>query len=385
MTDRPVPSLPCSVCGEPVTVLPRGWAAGDLVYCAAHLALTGRDPRVVVPAALQDAVNDLIATDQSIEWALPSLTDLLGYLLPGTVTYGCAFPKNGKTAFLSNNLAYWDRVGVRVWVMPTESRPKGLVTRLAAFRCGVSAEEVMSRRLRARAEAGDREATEQLLRIGREFHAMMEEVQRDGCNLAIEPAPRLTRRIFRDSCRAAAAGGFDLVVTDHVDHVGADADARESGYQASEAVQYDALEFAETFNVAVLLMSQLNTSRVQNDPLARYKRPVTDWVWMKGVKDQIATTMFGIYRPMQPNLEDRILQGVRSGELESWRVAMPHTMGIAAMLGRLNGAKPDQTLKLAYHEGVLSERDPADDLEEAADRHGIHTGSASMRPARRVA
>jgi hypothetical protein len=266
--------------------------------------------------------------------------------------------------------------------MPTESRPKGLITRLAAFRAGVSSEEAMSKRLRVRADSGDAEARAQMVALMREFHAMQEAVDRDGCNIAIEPAPRLTRRIFQQSCKAAAAAGYELVVVDHVDHVGGDAASGESGYQASEAVQYDALEFAESYDVAVLLMSQLNTSRVTNDTLCRYKRPVTDWVWMKGVKDQIAATMFGIYRPMQPNLDDKLLQAVRSGEAESWRVAQPHTMGVASMLSRFNGSRPDRTLMLDYKDGVIGDRDTADLWDHEAGAHGIWTGGASERPRR---
>lgn len=378
-------SLPCSVCGTPIRIAPRDWKEDEPLYCGEHADLAGRDPRYVVPSAIKAAEDDLMGMEPLIEWCLPSLTDMLGYLLRGTVTYGCAFPKNGKTAFLSNNLAHWDRAGVRTWVMPTESRPKGLITRLAAFRAGVSAEEAMSKRLRVRADHGDEDAKRQMVALLREFQAMAESVERDGCNIAIEPAPRLTRRVFQQSCRAAAAAGYELVVVDHVDHVGGDDAAGESAYQASERVQYDALEFAETYDLAVLLMSQLNTSRVHNDPLARYKRPVTDWVWMKGVKDQIAATMFGIYRPMQPNPDDKLLASVRSGEAESWRVAQPNTMGIASMLSRFNGARPDRTLSLHYEHGIVSDREPQDQWSETADVHGIWTGGPSERPRRRVA
>jgi len=378
-------SLPCSVCAAPIRLLPQGWQDGDPLYCEAHQVLQGRDPRLVVPDAIKAAEDDLLGMEPLIEWCLPCLTEMLGYLLRGTVTYGCAFPKNGKTAFLSNNLAFWDAHGVRVWVMPTESRPKGLITRLAAFRAGVSAEEAMSKRLRVRADHGDEDAKAQMVALMREFQAMQQSVETDGCNIAIEPAPRLTRAIFKQSCHAAAAGGYDLVVVDHVDHIGGDASKGESGYSASEAVQYDALEFAETYDVAVLLMSQLNTSRVANDPLFRYKRPITDWVWMKGVKDQIAATMFGIYRPMQADLDDKLLHAVRTGEAESWKVAQPNTMGIASMLSRFNGSRPDRTLALGYQDGVVRDRDHADALADYASSHGIWTGGPSERPRRRVA
>jgi hypothetical protein len=191
------------------------------VYCQEHIALTARDPRFVIPDAIKAAERDMMQpADQLIDWCLPELTDTFGYLLPGTVTYLCAFPKNGKTAFLSNNLHYWDRCGVRVWVMPTESRPKGLITRLAAFRVGVPAEEALSRRLRVRMESGDPHAFEQMTSLMSEFSRMAHETRTDGSNIAIEPSPRLTRSVFRKSVAAASAGGYGLVVVDHVDHIG---------------------------------------------------------------------------------------------------------------------------------------------------------------------
>lgn len=373
-------SLPCAECGRAVRAVPRGWESGMPVYCADHIALTGRDPRFIIPHAIKAAEHDLMTpAAELVDWCLPSINGLLGYLLPGTVTYGCAFPKNGKTAFLANNLAYWEAQNIRPWVMPTESRPKGLVTRLAAARVNVSVDELMSRRLRRRADDGDREALRQLTDVMRAFSEMMDEHTREGASIAIEPAPRLTRDVFRQSVAAAAAGGYGLVVVDHVDHISGDASKGESGYAASEAVQHDALEFAERYDLPILLMSQLNTSRVHRDALYRYKRPVTDWLWMKGVKDQIAHTMFGIYRPMLPDVDDKLLEAVRDQRAESWRVAMPNTMALADMLSRFNGARPDQTLLLHYEDGKISEKPQADEWSHASSMHGIPTGSPSMR------
>jgi KaiC/GvpD/RAD55 family RecA-like ATPase len=345
--------------------------------------MLGRDPRFVIPDAIAAAELDMMApSSELIGWSLPTLTDAFGYLLRGTVTYVAGFPKGGKTGFLSNQLAYWDEEGTRVWVMPTESRPKGLMTRLACFRAGVSVDDAMSRRLRVRADSGDNDAKRQLADLMQHFSAMAMEHKLDGSNIAIEPAPRLTRSVFRQSCMAAASAGYKLVVVDHVDHIKADAESGENGYAASEAVQYDALEFAERYDVAVLLMTQLNTSRVTNDPLYRYRRPQADWLWMKGVKDQIVTTMIGVYRPMLPNIDEKLLSAVKAGEAESWRVAMPDTMGAVDMLSRFNGGRPDRAVLMDFKDGRLSEKATADAWECGAETHGIHTGSPSNRERR---
>lgn len=383
MTDRG--SVPCTECQAPVMLVPPDWSAGDPVYCTDHALLRGRDPRFIIPQAIADAEQDLMApASELIGWSLPSITDAFGYLLRGTVTYVAGFPKGGKTGFLSNQLAHWDAEGTRVWVMPTESRPKGLMTRLACFRAGVSVDDAMSRRLRVRADAGDMDAKRDLQRLFDHFSAMALEHKMDGSNIAIEPAPRLTRKVFNQSCWAAASAGYSLVVVDHVDHIGADEGSGENGYAASEAVQHDALKFAEMYDVAVLLMTQLNTSRVNNDPLYRYRRPVPDWLWMKGVKDQIVTTMLGVYRPMLPDIDDKILQAAKAGTIESWKVAMPNTMGIVDMLSRFNGSRPDRAVFVDFIDGRMTEKSQADAWEYGADTHGIHTGSPSNRE-RRVA
>jgi KaiC/GvpD/RAD55 family RecA-like ATPase len=345
--------------------------------------LLGRDPRFIIPQAIADAEQDLMApASDLIGWSLPSLTDAFGYLLRGTVTYVAGFPKGGKTGFLQNQLAHWDAECTRVWVMPTESRPKGLMARLACFRAGVSVDDAMSGRLRVRADAGDNDAKRDLQTLFDHFSAMSLEDKLDGSNIAIEPAPRLTRGVFNQSCWAAASAGYRLVVVDHVDHVKADEGSGESGYAASEAVQYDALEFAERYNIAVLLMTQLNTSRVTNDPLYRYKRPIPDWLWMKGVKDQIATSMMGVYRPMLPDIDDKLLQAAKSGQVESWKVAMPNTMGVVDMLSRYNGGTPDRAVLVNFIDGRMTDKTMADAWEYGGDTHGIHTGSPSNRERR---
>ena len=88
---------------------------------------------------------------------------------------------------------------------------------------------------------------------------------------------------------------------------------------------------------------------------------------------------------MQVDLEDKLLHAVRTGEAESWKVAQPNTMGIASMLSRFNGARPDRTLTLHYQDGVIDERDRVDALADYAAAHGIWTGGPSERPRRSVA
>lgn len=355
-------------CQNPIT-RKHDQADDDLVYCHEHVDLAGRDPCYVVREAVEEAREDLnVDTTTLVKWPLPSLHEFLGFLLPGTVTYGAAFSKNGKTKFISQMIAAWARAGVRPWVMPTESMPRGLMTRLACEEAGVDADEALSFRLRERADRGDMEAFRQIAELDGAYTRILTSLGKDGATLAIEPTPMLTQHGFSRSCRAAAQAGCGIVICDHVDQITGNKGSNTNGYQASEAVQHDALDFAQKYDIPVLLMTQLNPARAGGDALHAYRRPMTDWLWMPGKKVQVATTIFGIYRPIDPRCDETTLRSAREGKMETWRVAIPNTMGIADMASRFNGAKRDRVLHLGVEHGKI-----VDEPTFLQNHHGIST------------
>ncbi len=346
------PTPRCENCGVPYYGAPS--APNTPLYCPQCAVLKGRDPRYIIPEALDEAAQQQeIRSGDLVRWPLQSLHDLLGFLLPGTVTYGAAFPGNGKTAFVAQMIASWAEQGWRPWVMPTESRPRGLMTRLAAMRAGVDPDDALSFRLRERADNGDAVAQMDFDRLTRTYATMRAELETSAATLAIEPTPVLTPVTFKRSCEAAARAGSYIVICDHVDHVQATPGSGVGGYQCSEQVQHDALQFAQDYDLPLLLMSQLNSSRTAGDPLHAYRRPPLDWLWMKGVKDQVATTIFGLFRPIDPYCAPEILKGARDGTTETWRVGLPHTMGVAAMKQRHGGSQRDRVLHLEFKGGAL--------------------------------
>lgn len=363
----------CAHCLEVIWVDADTWQANTQYYCVAHALLKGRDPQFIVPQAVADARNDLSAHSSTfMKFSLPSLHRLLGFLMRGTVTYGCALPGNGKTAFVSQQIAHWAQEGKRVWVMPTESRPKGLMTRLVCRRLGISADEALSGRLREAMDNGDLQAREDHRALERAYRQLEDTLQERDGNIAIEPAPSLTRRIFRESCEAAAQWGADILITDHIDHVKGD-ETTGTGYQASEAVQNDALEFGELFNLPLLLMSQLNRSKTMGDPLALYRQPQLSHLWMPGAKEQNATGIFGLFRPMKIDLDDALAKSIKDGRAPSWKVAVEQCMGVLDMKKRFGGEHRDGIAYLEYRHGTLAE--PSDILrrELEADAAGIRT------------
>lgn len=347
------------------------WQADTPYYCDAHANIGGRDPQYVLPDALAAAGESLSRhSDTFVKWSLPSLHGMLGFLMPGTVTYGCALPGNGKTSFLSKQIADWDALGVRPWVMPTESRPKGLMTRLICNRLRISSDDAMSGALRERMDRGDLQAKEDIRALTDAYTTMQDQLAERDATLAIEPAPHLTRTIFRESCKAAAEWGAGIVIVDHVDHIRGDATTG-NGYQASEAVQNDALEFAELFDLPVLLMSQLNRSKTDGDPLAVYRPPQVSWIWMPGPKEQNATGIFGLFRPMQLDLDEGTMKAIKANRTPSWKCAIPHCMGVLDMKKRFGGERRDNITYLEYERGQLRDMPPHRLLEIEQAQHRI--------------
>lgn len=348
--------IACDWCGVPVPSVHRGWVLGEAAYCPAHALIRGRDPLQVAQKAIDEARQEQgTETASLLRWPWPSLHAMAGFVLPGTITYVAAFPGNGKTSFLARCLTQWIADGFRLYVMPTEARPKHLLTRLAAAAVDVDADEAISLRLKEREEAGDSDAKAARARLFAEFDRLQSTMAQDGPPVFIEPTARLTVSVFREACRAADAMRCDAIIVDHIDHVGADHGSGGNAYGTSEQVQHDALEFAQRFNVPVILMSQLNIRATAGDRLALWRMPSTDWLWMKGVKEQVAATILGLHRVLDPGADSKQLQAVRASMAEPHTVEIPQRMGVAGMKLRHNGGQRGRDVQLSYVRGVLAE------------------------------
>ena len=363
----------CAHCNAQVDVGRNVWAQGKRWYCRDHDQLAERDPQFIVPEALRAARLQLAEHSSTfVRWTLPPLHDMLGFLMRGTVTYGCALPSNGKTSFIGQQITDWDAQGLRPWIMPTESRPKGLMVRIICRRLGIPADDALSGRLRERMDAGDLQAAEDHKALERAYRTMEESAYERDATLAIEPAPHLTRTTFRESLMAAKQWEAGIVVVDHCDHIRGD-QTTGHGYQASEAIQHDALEFANLFDLPVLMMSQLNRSKTENDVLAIYRPPLVSWIWMPGPKEQNATTIFGLFRPMRRDVDEGLVKDIRAGRAQNYgkQISIPHCMGVLDMKSRYAGETRDRVTYLEYVRGTLGTLPDAVRREIEGDQHGI--------------
>jgi hypothetical protein len=192
-------------------------------------------------------------------------------------------------------------------------------------------------------------------------------------NLVIEPAGMLSAAQFKRACRVAVKMGADVIVVDHVDHIGQTADDTRNDIAISRDVQHTAHQMARAAGVPFVLASQLNSSRTGGDALAHYRPPRPDWLWNKGVKEQVATNILGLYRPMRPDLTEDQRRNARTGLMPPSEVAARNQMGVASMKLRYGGAMKDSAAVLHYERGRITDLPASDRLAVDAARHGIDT------------
>lgn len=368
----------CRYCTGPVDQLQRGWKTGDPMYCTAHHALADRDPLLIGLDALDYAtwLNDL-PSDDLVRWPWQAVNDLAGPLVPGRLTYVGAFPGGGKTTLLSQCLDFWIRTGKRVLYMPLEANPGEVYARLACMELRLSADDVLSLRLRIRADAGDPVAQRDVSRLTSAYLAMKGDRKLMEA-LRIEPVDALNIKTFTKALQVAHAAECDLVVVDHVDHIESD-DGAASGIAVSDQMQTLALRAAKGLEIPIVLATQLNSSRTGGDRLAHYRPPLMDWLYNKGKKEQVAAVVLGLSRVLDPDIDSDALAEVQRGRRDIATVVLPDRMGVTGMKLRYGGALKERTVHLGYRGGLLTDLSAGESLALSASRHGIGTGSPSDR------
>lgn len=377
-TDRPVPRPPatptCFWCGSAVDLPQPGWKGGKhAVYCTKHHRVASRDPNKVVAGALADAGGDLdIDTSRLPTWPWLSLQEMAGPIGPGQIIYLAAFAGNGKTSVIAHCQKHWLAQGLRVFHMPLEATPQEWMARMVCLELGLNPDDVLSHRMLYRAEAGDvwAQANREALRAR---YLQIREDPGPYSGLVVEPSDTLSAAQFSESCEAAHDMDCDLVVVDHVDHVGHVEGGSTNGFEVSTSIQHAAKRFARNRRIPCILLSQLNSKATGGDALAHYRPPLSDWLWMKGVKDQIATLIMGIYRPMRDDLDDGFHRELRQGRKTAADIAAPNRIAFNLMKGRYHGSAKDRSIQLHYEHGLITDLTTPERLDHAADQHGIST------------
>lgn len=315
-------------------------------------------PSVIASDQVADALLHLERhPDTLMRWPFRDLDALTGPMGEGEVWIVPAFSGGGKTTFIVSVIEAWRLAGKKVYVMPLELQPYRFRTMLACMQTGTHPGDALSGVLRAdTSRTLEREQLKAALRA----QVQDEYVQ----HVMISEQRAINVRGLEKGLQEAAAFGADVVIVDHIDHIGGDG---KQGYEASKEVNHAALKMAQDNGLLLLFTSQLNMEIAKGDRLAKYAAPMPHHVQFPSVKLQVATGMIGLFRPLRGLRPDETpedyadaLKKARAGTADTPDVLEPNTMGVVAMKLRNYGSREGARITLAVEHGRvqhLPERD----------------------------
>jgi replicative DNA helicase len=345
-------------------------------YCFACWDAEQRSPSTTALRQTHAALDTLsLPAAAFVRWPYAAVDDLTGPLAPGNVWYVPGASGGGKTTFITGAIDAWITAGTRVAVLPLELQAQDWRTHLAAVRAGVDPGDVRSGALRMREEGGDADAARLLDLVRAKLRAMPMDPT-DRWSLYVSPERAVTAKRLERVFREASEHGYQVVVIDHIDHVGGEEGHGGSGsLEESKQVNQALLELAQKYGLVAVAMSQLNASRLKGakDRLAKYAVPQTSDMYMHTFKEHVATGVLGLFRPIRPDADPDLVAKARHGDVEPQQVLEPGCMGLVGMKLRNYGSREGQRRYLALDYGRPRDRT----ADEARDWEGRMQGLAS--------
>jgi hypothetical protein len=295
----------------------------------------------------------------------PALDAVVGGLAPSDIWFVAAFSGRGKTTLLTSVVDEYIGAGRNVYLMGLESQPNEIRTHLACREltrrwyasngqdgARVDGGDVLSGALQDRAEWP---ALRRLLVAAVEAQA--ERPMRD--RLTVDGARFVTAAGLRDACRRAANLEADVMVIDHIDHIGGESGGSAS-FEESVRACNAALSAAQEYGIRMLVATQLNNQGVRADPLAGFRPPQPHHVYLGPQKRMIASGMLGLYRPMKQGITPDEIKAARDDRVDLSTVLEPNTMGVVVMKNRKQGRNEGKRVSLGVEHGrvyEIAERD----------------------------
>lgn len=316
------------------------------------------------------AGNQVLAAIEDIErpaeaylrwpWsALDAVTGPIG--APGVLWFVCAFSSIGKTTFVTSLIELWRAQGRRIYVMPLETEPKEFRKHLSCVQLGIYPGDVLSGHGASLPNWKDvRKRLNDTLMT--QFHPPFVD------QVMISEQKAINVSGLKEGLKEAKVFGADIVIVDHIDHIGGNGGASSNLYAESRAVNHQALHMAQENELRLLFTSQLNLEIAKSpDHLAKYGPPRDTHVLMGNVKRQVATGMVGLFRRPRERLEHEtdneyvdLLKGARAGQIEAPKVLDSAVMGVNAMKLRHYGAREGTRVYLGFEQGRVTDLDEKD-------------------------
>lgn len=327
---------------------------------ALMLVRDGRGAREGLREASQDAqVGEALAqlelpASAYLSWTYPALDEMLGPIPPATINFLCAASGQGKTAFLLSLMCRLHAAKRRIYYAGLESKPLILRTQWACRVLGYDPGEVLSGRYHARADAASMRA---------KLKAEIERQRDDPAfrTVRFDPHAEMNIAAMIEALTEAHEFNADLVVIDHVDHVGGGDGS--NFYAESRGVHRVLKTLVEKFGLRTMIASQLNNTGLAADPLLNHRPVRDDRVFMGGHKRQLADLMLGFYRPLK-DLTKADKARFRDDKISKDELIESGVNVMQCMKHRLDGKREGQRVRLGFLKGEIL--DSPRDAHEAA-------------------
>ena len=328
---------------------------------AVHQHLAGE-----AEAQIQGAEAYLDLTDKDyLHWPWSTLDAAIGGMAPGTLHYIVCPSKGGKTTLCRSAVAEWCKQGKKVLYGGFEMKAETLRTMYAADDCGLDPGDVLTgawlgfdnyEALRDRMKAAYREQR-------RADHWYQ--------NLRFTSYERVGPAEITGMMEMAHEWGADATVIDHIDHVGGTPGKNEFG--VSVETNHRVLELTQKFGLKTIITSQTNQTGKAQDRFRDHKALRDEVVRFGDAKKQVATTMFGFYRPLRPGVTKEEREMVEYGEKPLTDLLLTHANRFNIIASRTYGSRIGTTGVVGWERGRIVE--PSQGLlnEIESARHAIRT------------
>ena len=346
-------------------------ATSDAGLCRVCAYVSKYDPQKVSLSQIGKAVKQMRASDGFIRWPYSTLDQVAGPIPLGQVAYIVAATGIGKTTLSVDMVRRWvtgepmsDPTNAKqyvsrptgVTVLPLETSPEDWRMSLAANMCGVNHGDVFE--MIASLHDGDASVAPVLEQIEKAVFAQGTDPMLLK-HLHVIDDETVTTENLGQAFAIAKAHGHQILVIDHIDQVGDEADPltgrKARGLEAVEKINNAVLQYARAYKMVAICMSQANMS-VQGDgtnPLLRFRKLELKHVMYHSYKIKNAAQIIGVFRPLSLGVTRHDFALAREGTIDPMEVLAPDRMGLNMMKLRHRGRNEQKTIDLAYVNGRI--------------------------------
>lgn len=320
-----------------------------------------------------DAVGHLESLGGMVGYPFHGWYELAGTIQPGEVDFLAAASGQGKTTAVRSIIERLVSDNIGVIYGGFEVAPEAHRVGFAAMLAGIDPGDVLS---------GDWNTWEPaiLAHARGKVRAQLAAMKGPPWDaLHIVPHDHVTPRAVHDIGDLALTFEAEyprgvVCIVDHVDHLGA---AGAKSYGASVEVTSAIHDHAKRHGTRWLVTTQVHnrTAGAGGDKFWRH-RPIPVMALKNGQhKEEIATRIFGVYRPLKTGVTVDELKAVSEGRSEMRTVLADGVSCVDCMKHRHHGTKVGSRVLLGWEKGRLVDLPTPDALMVEAGKHGIRTNT----------